>query len=271
MRAQRPSTGPSAEERLAPGRRPPGWSIGRQRWRQLLFLHWEAPAEALRPLVPAGLDLDTYEGRAYVGVTPFVLRDAIPWLTPSAPVLGRLARRAPLPGLSFLELNVRTYVHRGGRQPGVWFFSLDASSRAAVLAARAAFRLPYYHATMRIAYQGGWTHYVSDRRDQRSPGPLPGRFSARYRAGESVGTAEPGTLEHFFVERYLLYADWGASGLKVGQVHHPPYPLQRAQVEVDPESATLLEADRLPRPSGPPHALYSPGVDVEIFPLRHAP
>ncbi len=248
---------PTLEDRLAPTRRPPGPSVMRQDWRQLLFLHWEVPPEALRPLIPAPLSVDTFEGRAYVGVTPFVVRGARPRLAP------------PVPGLSnFDELNVRTYVHLDGREPGVWFFSLDASNLPAVLAARATFRLPYCYADMEVIARGIRPHYRSAR---RRFGRRPATFEASAQLGVSLGIAEPGTLTHFFVERYLLYTQWGPGRLKVGQVHHRPYPLQQADVDLL-DYQTLLRADGLPAlqgtPSGPPHVLFSPGVDVEVFAPR---
>src|SRR5215212_7393217 len=122
-------------DRIAPTRRPEDRPAGFQRWRHLLFLHWEVPAAAVQALLPAELDVDTFEGRAYVGVVPFTMRDVSPWWSPS------------VPGISnFDELNVRTYVHYKGSEPGVWFFSLDAASTLAVAAARAGWSLPYYRA-----------------------------------------------------------------------------------------------------------------------------
>src|SRR5215470_10299103 len=109
----------------------------RQNWRELLFLHWEIRPDRVRRLVPPQLDLDLFEGTAYVGLVPFTMTGVRP--------VGLL----PVPRLSrFHETNVRTYVHRAGRDPGVWFFSLDAANRLAVLGARIGFHLPYYHARM---------------------------------------------------------------------------------------------------------------------------
>jgi hypothetical protein len=228
-----------------------------QKWRQLLFLHWEVPQEALRPLVPQLLSIDMYEGRAFLGVIPFVVRDARPRLLPA------------VPGLSnFNELNVRTYVHLNGREPGVWFFSLDASNLAAVLAARATFRLPYCHAEMEVVAKSARPHYRSER---RRFGRRPASFEAVARLGDPLGTARPGTLAYFFVERYLLYTQWTSTQLKVGQVHHRPYPLQHAELDFL-ECAPLLRADGLPAlehvPSGQPYVLFSPGVDVEVYAPR---
>lgn len=240
-------------DRLSPSQRPAGRPAGFQRWRTLIFLHWEVPASAIQALLPAGLTVDTFEGRAYVGVVPFTMRDVAPWWSP------------PVPGVSnFHELNVRTYVHKDGAHPGVWFFSLDAASSIAVLAARAGWHLPYHRASMELDVRGEEVRYRSRRHFSK---PTPAELTLRYRVGEPLGSAAPGTFEHFLAERYLLYASTGR-GLAIGQVHHVPYPLHRA--EVLELSHTMLRANGLPQPDGPPHALYSPGVDVDIYALRPA-
>src|SRR5262249_16954314 len=96
-------------DRIAPTRRPPDPPAGFQRWRTLAFLHWEVPAEGVAALIPQELSVDTFEGRAWVGVVPFTMKDVSPWWAPS------------VPGVSnFHELNVRTYVHLRGDHPGVW-------------------------------------------------------------------------------------------------------------------------------------------------------
>jgi uncharacterized protein len=228
-------------------------ALGVQHWRDLLFLHWEVPATALRALVPRQLDVDTYADRAYVGLVPFRI-----W--------GNRARGLPaLPGLSdFYEVNLRTYVRYQGRDPGVWFFSLDASNMAAVIGARAGWQLPYYHSRAGETRRDGIIHYTSER---LRPGPVPARLEVRYRTGEPLGTAVPGTLEHFFVERYVLYTLWRPIALMASDVRHQPYPLQRATLE-HLTCDTLVSAHGLPGPTGAVHAVFSPGVDVDILSLR---
>ena len=233
-------------DRLAPGRRPAGRPAGYQNWRSLLFLHWPVSVEILRPLVPAQLDIDLYDGVAYLGLTPFAVRAARPLGAPKAL------------GLRFLEVNVRTYVHVDGREPGVYFFSLDAASLLAVLGARLTLGLPYFLARIRARRRRGVVEYAARRLFGRRP-----RLAVRYEVGEPLDASRPGTLQHFLLERYLLHVErWGK--LWTVQVHHTPYPVQRARVlALDDE---LIAADGLPEPDGlPPLVHYSPGVDVEIF------
>jgi hypothetical protein len=231
-----------------------GSPAGTQKWRNLLFLHWEVPVESLRALVPEPLAIDTFDGRAYVGVVAFEMHDVRPSrLLPAVPT----AR-------DFEEVNVRTYVHLRGEHPGVWFFSLDAASALAVLGARAFFHLPYYHARMHTEGDGdGGIVYRSERHWE---GGTRAAIDVRYETGDDLGHAKEGTLEHFLAERYYLYALTSGGTLLRGQVHHTPYPLRKARVVELHES--LLAAAEVPRPRERVSELWSPGVDVEIHGLK---
>jgi uncharacterized protein len=219
-----------------------GWAQA-QTWEELLFAHWEVELESLRAALPAGLELDTFGGHAYLGLTPFRVTNL------------RLRGMPPVPILSsFLELNCRTYVSYGGK-PGIWFFSLDASSRFAVEGARRLYKLPYFHARM-----SGPPRFSSVRAE-----------GLEERVWESVyaptGTASPAsaqTLEHFLAERYCLYAVDEADRLHRAEIHHLPWQLQDAKAEVlrnnvPPEG---LDVD------GEPHVMFSARQDVVIWPLQ---
>ena len=240
-------------DRIAPTRRPAGRVAQRQSWRDLTFLHWRLPVAALRPLLPAALEIDTFEGDAFIGIVPFTMTGVRPLWAPA------------VPGISnFHETNVRTYVHREGKDPGVWFFSLEAASRVAVTIARTFWHLPYHHARMSLTRnQDGSLRYESQR---RAPPPLPAICNVTARPTSRPEAATPGTLEHFLAERYVLYADTGGGTLRRGRVHHVPYPLQTAEVTAWEES--LLGAARITRPSGEPLAHHASRVDVEIFALE---
>lgn len=242
--------GPDTIDRIAPTRRPNARPVMYQSWRTLLFLHWEFPVEVLAPLLPAGLTLDTYEGRAFVGLVPFTMRGVRPAGLPAV---------APLS--NFHETNVRTYVHREGKDPGVWFFSLDAANRLAVKLARAWFKLPYHFARMELTNEGSSHSYRSER---RWPAPVPARCAVRCSPRGEAAASMPGTLQHFLVERYFLYTVHGG-GLWSGQVHHAPYQVRGAEVEGLDES--LLAAAGLTRPAVPPLVHFSDGVDVDVFRL----
>lgn len=231
-------------DRIGPTRRPDGPNAGTQRWRELLFAHWSLPLEAVRPLVPSALDLDPWDGRAWVGLVPFRMEAIRPaWLPRFA-------------ALDFLELNARTYVHYRGR-PGVWFFSLEASSWLAVRAARTLWSLPYHHARMETSRRADRVRYASARGGGGS------RFEVEYAIGEHLGPSRAGTFEHFLLERYLLFAQRGGKILE-GQVHHAPYDAYRARI--DRLHDDLIAAAGMPRADRPPEAVhFSPGVEVEVF------
>jgi uncharacterized protein len=235
-------------DRLTPMLRPDGPVVAYQRWRDLLFLHWSVPVESLRPLVPEPLTIDTYDGVAYVGLVPFWMTGVRPNWAPE-----RSAFR-------FLETNVRTYVHRDGQDPGVFFFSLEAGSRIAVEIARAQFGLPYFWALMRMRRAGPRIEY----RSRRISGDRP-RTWAVFEPGDHLGASRPGSLEHFLIERYYLHVE-RRGRLQRGQVHHKPYPVQSASLLVVQDE--LIAAAGLPQPIGPPPLVhYVRGVDVEIFGL----
>jgi uncharacterized protein YqjF (DUF2071 family) len=244
---------PDTIDRITPTLRPDERVVMYQRWRTLLFLHWEVPAELLAGLLPPGLTLDTHEGRAFVGLVPFTMRGVRPaWLPPFPPLS------------NFHETNVRTYVHREGKDPGVWFFSLDAASSIAVRLARAWFKLPYHFARMELTRQEEWNTYRSER---LWPAPVPATCAVRCQPNGEAAASTPGTLQHFLVERYFLYTVHGGAVWR-GQVHHPPYQVRGARVEGLDES--LLEAAGIARPAVAPLVHFSDGVDVEVFRLKRA-
>lgn len=204
-------------------------------WQDLLFAHWPVPAEALRPLIPAALEIDTFEGRAWLGVVPFTMARVRPWWSP------------PLPWLSFFpELNVRTYVTLGGK-PGVWFFSLDAGNPVAVRIARRFFHLPYFDAAFSIERRDGGLVYDCRRTHRGAPGA---ELTCRYRPTGPVYEARPGDLDHWLTERYCFYAADRRGRLHRTDVHHPPWPLQPAEAEIEVDTMTgWLGIDRAEKPA----------------------
>jgi uncharacterized protein len=239
----------SDDERMRARERPAGRPAMRQIWQHLGFLHWPVARDAIARLLPPGLDVDLFDGTAYVGIVPFTI-----------PLTRTVQFGAPI-APAFHEINLRTYVHRGGRDPGVWFFSLDATSRLAVAGARLAYGLPYFHADITLAEAGAAVDYRSRRR--RSPAA----FAARYQPTGLAAPAAPGSLELFLAERYLLYSASGRR-LRTARVHHTPYPLQVAAA-ADVEQ-TLTSVAGLPACAGPPALVhYAREVDVAIFAPRH--
>jgi len=219
------------------------WVLG-QTLDDQLFAHWRVSSEALREHLPGGLDVEEYDGCAWLGVTPFA-------------VTGLRARGlVPFPLVSsFLELNVRTYVTRGDR-PGIWFLSLDASSHLVVEAARRLYRLPFFRAAVTLRRRDSRIVYDCARNDGRA-------FSGSYRPSGARFNAEPGSLEHFLTERYCLYGE-DDSRLFRADIHHRPWPLQPAEATIElntmPPDWVRLEGD--------PVLHYSARQDVLIWPLE---
>ncbi len=227
------------------GRRP--W-VMRMRWVDLLFAHWPVPADALAAKLPAGLELDLFDGQAFLGIVPFVMEDVAPRGLPSPPVAGR-----------FPEINVRTYVRHEGR-PGVWFLSLDAASLPTVEGARTAFHLPYFHASMTVGHVREVVDYRSVRIDRRGP---PARFEARYRPTGPVEPAAPGSLEAWLTQRMRLFAADADGRITRTEIAHRPWPIQPAAARIAID--TMAEAHGLTVPEEPPHLMYSASLDVRAW------
>jgi uncharacterized protein YqjF (DUF2071 family) len=219
-----------------------------QTWHDLLFAHWRLAPQILRPLVPAQLPLDTYEGQCWLAVTPFHMSDVRPRGLPA------------LPGFSsFPELNVRTYVKLEDK-PGVYFFSLDAGILSAVFAARSFYRLPYYYARMKVQVTPEKVRYHSLRRV-----PANAEFRGRYRPAGAVQVRARGSLEHWLTERYCLYTTTGRSVFRA-EIHHLPWPLQDAEAEI--EVNTMAAAAGITLPDMPPLLYFSRRLEVLVWPLR---
>jgi uncharacterized protein len=214
-----------------------------------VFLHWGLAPNAVRPLLPATLDLDLFEGAAWVTLVAFTVSRMRPTLLP------------PVPALSHAhQINVRTYVHREGI-PGLWFLSLDANNPLAVWAARVGYRLAFFHARMRVGAEGGVVKFCCERTDANA---AKAAFDAAWQLGETLPVPRVGTLDFFLLERYVLYSGTDGHLLRT-HIHHQPWPLRRPTLRR--LASTMLEAQGLPRQIDAPlaHAQAAP-FDVAIWP-----
>lgn len=224
---------------------PEGAWIMRQSWRELLFAHWPVTIESLRPLVPAVLPLDTFEGEAWVGIVPFQMRDVCPRGIPALPWLSE----SP-------ELNVRTYVTVRG-VPGVYFFSLDAANPLFVTVARRFFSLPYFRARMSLTQTKDTIEYKSQRTHAGAP---PAVFQARYRPVAPVTYAVPGSLPYWLTERYCLYTLDRRGQISRVDIQHGPWSLQVAELEIIDN--TMARSHGILLPDIPPLLHYSQQQDM---------
>ena len=240
------------KKRIEVTQRPDGRVVGYQNWSDLLFVHWRLPSEVLRPLIPEQLEIDTFDGSAWVGLVPFYMSKVRPAGFPAVPWIS-----------NFCETNLRTYVHLEGEKPGVWFFSLDAARLIPVWIARAKWNLNYFWSRMNLQNENGHISYKSERMSRRE--------SAKVDIEATIGDEIPQSdgyeysLEFFLAERYLLYAK-SQQGLFRGQVSHRPYPLQHATIGKIHETVTARSGITVNQ--SPDHVAYSKGVNVEIFGLE---
>ena len=240
---------PTDVDRLSARHRPQGQPVMHQDWGKLLFIHWRINEALLRPHVPRSLEIDTYGDSAWIAITPFTMWDirAFPPFVP------------PVPGLdSMHELNVRTYVHYNG-VPGVWFLSLDANSRAAVLGARTFFHLPYYNADINMDGKKKIKYRL-----KRTDDP-PAQFKADWSVGSALPKSQPGSREFFLTERYILYTEFEGE-LYRARIYHEPWQLYEA--ELTNFGSTMLEAKQIPQPKTHPILHHAEQVSVDIWALE---
>jgi uncharacterized protein YqjF (DUF2071 family) len=219
-------------------------------WRDLLFAHWAVPADIVRPLLPPSLDLDLFDGRAWVGAVPFLMENTTPRFVP------------PIPGLhAFPELNLRTYV-TAQEKPGVWFFSLDAGQKLAVRAARAFFHLPYFDAEFEIR-TGQEVVYRARRTHRGAPAAS---FDATYRPTGHVYRSTPGGLDSFLTDRYCLYSADKNGAVHRCEIDHEPWPLQPAEAEI--RVNTLGDWLGIPLHTEPETLHFARRIDVHAWLLE---
>ena len=217
------------------------WVQG-QTWRDLLFAHWSLPEDRLRAVVPDAISIDTFDGHAWIAVTPFEVTGL------------RLRGTLPVPILSrFPEINVRTYVTVDGR-PGIYFFSLDAASALAVAGARATYHLPYFRSRMAVHRVGQEIRYTSTRVGNAAS------IRLRYRPTGKPFLPRKGTLEHFLTERYCLYAVDHTHHAYRLEIHHPRWTLESAEAEITVN--TMADAAGIRLPSMAPLLHFSKRQDM---------
>jgi len=222
-----------------------------QTWEHLLFVHWAVSPSLLRGLIPNELEVDTFNGMAWLGIIPFLMSGV------------RLRRMPIVPFTStFPEINVRTYV-KAKQKAGVYFLSLDASNPLITAIAKQWYRLPYSHANMRFSRQGQTIDFESRRIDKNSPSV---QFSGKYEASGQLIAAAAGTIENWLTERYTLFCQCSRSNrLYYADVYHEPWVLQKASVHM--RENTMTNSLSIPLAINPDYAFYARGVQSYIWPI----
>jgi uncharacterized protein YqjF (DUF2071 family) len=213
-------------------------------WRHVLFANWPVEPSILDAHLPSTLDVDTFDGRGWLSVVPFVNAAVRPKGVPRSL------------GFTLPELNLRTYVTHDGT-PGVYFFSLDAEGRLGVIAARLFHHLPYYDAAIETSVANGRVEFQSRR---RHPGARPCDFHASYEPTGDEFLADSDSLAWFLTERYRYFTETPGGDLRDARIRHEQWPLREAKLCIDTNE--VFEANGFATPEDDPHLLYSPGVDV---------
>jgi uncharacterized protein YqjF (DUF2071 family) len=238
---------------IAAQQRPNRIPVMHQRWDNLFFLHWEVAPHEVERILPSGLVVDTFDGKAHVGIVGFQMNGIRPSFLP------------PLPWLSYFnELNVRVYVKDKHGAPGVFFLSLDCDRLPAVHIARTCFSLPYYHAEMRFSRDHETNSLTCRRRETSSTTRDTAQYS--WRPNGAPAPTTPGTLEFHLVERYTFFT-LRRQRLLCGRVHHAPYQISPAIIETWGTHPLQWDSFPIPADSPPQLAHCSPGVRVEAFGL----
>lgn len=227
-------------------------AVMHNRWDTLTLLHWSFDPDDVQALLPPGLRVETYDGRAWVGVVPFFMQVRAPG-TPWIPRVG-----------TFCETNVRTYVHGPDGNTGVWFFSLEAARLGVVGVGRGGYGVPYFWARMRRRRNGDEWHYISNR---RWPRPKPAHSDIRVRVGAPFAPDELSEFDHWLTARWRLYGVLRSGRMVTAEANHEPWPLRRCEVLHCEQS--LVDAAGLPSAGGDPIAHWSSRVTVRIGRPKH--
>lgn len=237
--------GPTAPHRV---RRP----VMRMTWENLTFLHWAYPPGDVQRLLPEGIEVEPRDGKAWVSLVPLYMRVRPPF-------------GPAVPGLTtFPETNVRTYVTGPGGEPGVWFFSLDATNPAAVAAGRATLGLPYFVSKMDFTRDGNSLRY-----EGRRAGRQADRASHRIEveAGEEIAESDLTEFDHFLTARFRMWSV-NRGVVLLSDQEHAPWQLRRATVGVLEQD--LLQHAGLPRPTAEPVVHFADRMEVRVGPPHFA-
>lgn len=236
----------AAETKIHTKIKPDQKPIMHQKWRDLIFLHWEWEPQEIQKTLPPGLTVDLFDGKAYIGIVAFFM--------PQVRLL-----RFPWIGFSnLMEINLRTYVYDENGQPGIWFYSLDVNRFLVAYFAERLFHLPYFYARMNSSKRAA---SEVDFFFSRQPSSIWMEFD--YRPQGKIFQAKEDTLDYFLIERYVLFA-YDTDHVYSKQVFHQPYPLQEASLIKWNDD--LFELNHLKKPQRQPeHLLFSQGVDVDVY------
>jgi len=91
------------------------------------------------------------------------------------------------------------------------------------------------------------------------------RVSRTLQGTSDIQPSEKGSLEHWLSERYCLYTVH-ASRIYRAEIHHQPWPLQKAEAEIEINSVAAAAGILLP--SSSPLLHFTRKLEVLVWPLQ---
>jgi uncharacterized protein YqjF (DUF2071 family) len=205
-----------------------------QEWNDAIFLHWKVEPQALRKFVPKDLEIDTYQGSAWVSMVAFDMKNTRPFFLP-----------AFSPFSDFHEINIRTYVTFNGK-PCVYFLSIEGGREISCKIAKKMSKLPYQYSIMNRS-NGIYSAKNLSNNSQ---------FEVKFKIGEIL--RDKSDLDKFLTEKYALVQDFKKE-LNHFEIHHIEWPLR--QIEIQHLKLYYPKFETLLHPS-PYLAHFSSGVQV---------
>lgn len=177
-----------------------------QEWYNNIMLHWKIDKDTINQYIPQGIELDLFEGDAYVSIIAFSVKKLRPRFLPPFPYLS-----------NFHEVNLRTYVIRDGK-PGIYFLSIEAEKLLPALFARFFIGLPYKKSLLKRESN----YYFA----QSNAGT---QLELSYSSGELI--IEKSELDLWLTERYCLYEQTKGKLFRI-DIHHKPWILSDPLINI---------------------------------------
>lgn len=181
-------------------------------WSNIFFVHWRVPSEQLEPRIPPGLNLDLFDGDAYVSLVALHVTGPAPWPVHLLPF-----------STSYRQLNVRTYISTDSWR-GIFLLETLVDRLLPAFGARF-LGMPYRleHDLYLKVYENNVSLHAPDIDIE----------------GEISDTALQSSLVSFLTERYSVYARAPGGSIYGLHIEHEPWRLRTVNLKKAPKLSAL--------------------------------